>query len=340
MPEEIVCQIQEPEAQTLLQFYAPWGNQAALFEIDPNMDQNNRDIQELMEIWRGANKGGAGDSRLHEEQEREIAVEVEREQQVCRPPPVKPLNHSAHPDIRYFVKNGDFRSRGGFLSVCRAFDSLRQTSASQFNFPSTLGPRLYASQHFVRTIHQTRNCLNDEFLKSVRWILSNTHNPGLLVLSQYEVNELLPDIQASMNTALHVYTPRTTKGMRPFHLLDFFTIGSANTNVPPQSEISQDLELFAGSLYFDSFSAYERFRLFLGLRTDAFANATEELASPEGFVDEETRQAVGWPIHSPFQSNPLPFLGTLYDMRGKGHGYLQTHVGTIVRGVPLTEDRL
>lgn len=291
-----------------------------------------------MEIWQNSVKGGVSQSGLHEEQELEVAVEVEREQQVCRPRPVKPLNRSVQKDIRYFAKRGVFPSGASSRGISAAFNSFRSTSAGQFGVLSNLGPHVYATLGFARTIHHARDTINDEFLKPVHWVLSSRHNPNLVILSQYEANELLPDIQDSENTALHIYTPRTTKGMRQFHRLDFFTVEKTKISCPPLPEISRDLELFAGSLYFNSFPDYQHFRHFLGLKTGDVDDVHEDSVSPEGFVDEEARQVVGWPVRSPFRFNPLPFLSAVFDIRGKGHGYLQTHVGSLIKGMPLSED--
>lgn len=237
MSRDIVLQMQEQEARTLLQLYAPWETQAqaSLLNMD-GIDQSDHVVRDLLQIWRAIGEG-AGNSRFHEEQEREIAAEVQREQQVCRPRPVKPLNHAVHSDIRHFVKHGIFPGKGLSRAVCKAFESLRKTSASQLNFPSNLGPQLCDSLDFVLTIQQTTDHVDDEFLKSIRWVLSNRHSPNLIILSQYEVNQLLPDIQLSQSTALHIYTPRTTKAMRPFHRLDFLTIGKCKTNIPPSLKI-------------------------------------------------------------------------------------------------------
>ena len=334
MSRHIAYLMQEPEAQTLLQLYAPWENPNPLPELD-DADWRDRDVQELIKIWQNSITDGTGGCRLHEEQERQIAVEVQREQQVYRPGAVTPGRHNVHQNIEYFVKHGRFPGGGGTSAICRAFDVLRWTSAGVFGFHSTLGSHLYATLDFTRTTNRTADLLDDEFLKSVHWILSNVHSPNLLIISQFEANELLPAIQKSENTALHIYSPRTTKGMRSFNHLDFLTIGSHRTKIPPSPRLGRDLELFSGSLHFDTFADYVRFRQFLGLITDRFSNIPEGSVSPEGFVDRRTKAELGWPVHSPFQTNPLPFLIAVLNIRCRGHGYLQTHVGSIVGGVPI-----
>ncbi|KAL1966361.1 hypothetical protein VTN77DRAFT_4503 [Rasamsonia byssochlamydoides] len=79
VPNEIVCHFQEPEARTLLQLYAPWTSQPSTLETDETTNQADERIKKLLKVWRVYNMGGVGDSRLHEEQEREIAQEVQRQ---------------------------------------------------------------------------------------------------------------------------------------------------------------------------------------------------------------------------------------------------------------------
>ncbi|KAL4990198.1 hypothetical protein BDW68DRAFT_154755 [Aspergillus falconensis] len=70
----------------------------------------------------------------HEVQEQEITQEVQREQQVCRPPPVDSVEHDVH-DLRHFVKHGQLPAIYDTDAVRPAFKSLSRTSAGQFNIP-------------------------------------------------------------------------------------------------------------------------------------------------------------------------------------------------------------
>lgn len=215
MSRDIVYLMQEPEAKTMLQLYAPWETPNCLPELDYT-SWHDRDLQDLIKIWRNSIKYGTGDCRVHEEQERQIAVEVPREQQVCRPRDVNARKHIVSDDIRYFVGHGTFRNGRSSSAAHKAFQSLRRTSAGQFSLHSTLSHNLYVTLDFMETVDQTVDILNDEFQKSVHWILSNVHDTKLLILSQFEVNELYCEIKRSKEMSLHIYIPRTTKGMRSF----------------------------------------------------------------------------------------------------------------------------
>ncbi|KAL3478443.1 hypothetical protein BJX99DRAFT_107001 [Aspergillus californicus] len=331
---ETVSRMQEPEARTLSQLYAPWDPMPCL-ATDGHHDQRDPVIRELMRV----SGGGKWISHLHEEQERQISHEVQREQQVHRPPGVSPRRHILHKDIRYFVKHGKFPTGRPSSAVQRAFECLHQTSAGKFDHTLTLAPGLYATGDFALTAKQQKGTQGDDFLKPVHWVLSSIHNSNLLLLSQYEANELIPEVNASKTTRLHVYTPRTTKSMRPFEDLRFFHTGATFDDQRSRHENTRDLELFAGSLYFESFQKYENFRKFLGLVTDDYHQIPDDRLSNEGFVDEQTRQEIGWPVQSPFRSNPLPFLDAIFNLRSRGHGYLQTHVGMILGARPLTADQ-
>lgn len=334
--QDIVTRIQEPEAQTLSQLYGPWDT-PRFSSLSEYIDRNDHIVRELLKTRSPTNSGNAGTSTLHEEQERQITHEAQREQQVCRPPKSSPLPHHVHEDIRHFVKHGSFPVHNP-SAVRLAFKSLRHTSVGQLNFPQSLGSRLYASDDFIKTVKRVKGTVDDQFLKPVHWALSNVHNSDLLLLSQYEANELLPDVRVSQKTKLHVYSPRTTRAMRSFGDLAFLTSGEGYSAQYCGYETIQDLELFSGSLYFETFSAYENFRRFLGLVTGCCSDIPEGRVSNEGFVEEEIRQLVGWPTQSPFRYNPLPFLSSLFNLRSKGHGYSQTHVGKILGARPLTAD--
>ncbi|KAJ5136400.1 hypothetical protein N7448_004954 [Penicillium atrosanguineum] len=326
--QDVVSCIQEPEAQTLSQLYDP-SDVPRASSLNEYIDPSDLTVRELLTARSSATSGHAGGPTLHEEQERQITHEVQRERQVCRPPKQTPLLHHVHEDIRHFVKHGKVPDKGT-TAACLAFDGLRKTSAGQFNLPQSLGSRLYTSDDFVKTVKRAKNTADDQFLKPVHWILSNIHNHDLLLLSQHEVNELLPDIRMSKQASLHVYSPKRSKTMRSFNDLAFLVVGERRNEWHWPPELIQDLALFSGNLYFKTFLAYENFRHFLGLVTGSCSNIPEGRVTNEGFVDEETRRLVGWPTQSPFMCSPLPFLRALFNLRSKGHGFSQTHIGMIL----------
>lgn len=177
----------------------------------------------------------------------------------------------------------------------------------------------------------------DDFCKQVNWILSSVHSDVLIVVSQWEANELINIIRKSENARLNIYAPRLTKPMRSFRHLDFFGIG-ANILTQPNDTMTRCLEMFSGSLYFSSFEDYKNFRSFLGLVTECLGEIPEGGMTNEGFVKFPTRLKLEWPIDSPFVESPLPFLSALMHIRTKGNGYQQSHVGTLIKTMPLSAE--
>ncbi|KAJ5372427.1 Protein of unknown function DUF3645 [Penicillium concentricum] len=99
------------------------------------------------------------------------------------------------------------------------------------------------------------------------------------------------------------------------------------------------LEMFSGSLYFSSFEDYKNFRWFSGLLTDDLGEIPDGGVTNEGFVKFNTRLQLQWPINSPFLENPIPFFAALVHIRTKGNGYQQSHVGSIIKAMPLSAER-
>lgn len=327
--QETVARIREPEARTLSELYAPWD----LIRASPPDHQYTQSDPIVHELMRAGNAAGSYPS-LHEEQERQISHEVQKEQQVCRPPKVAPRPHRLDEHVRSFVRQGELPAEGTLNAIRPAFEALC-LQPGQFDALSSLRTHLYASNDFIRTVEGKQA---SDFWKPVHWVVSNVYNSKLLLISQYEANELIPEISASPKTTLHVFAPRTSKWMRSFQDLRFLCTGSAMERERSIHD-NHELELFSGSLYFTSFKIYEGFRHFLGLVTESTSPLLGKRLLTKGFVDEQTRREIGWPLHSPFQFNPMPFLSALFDARSKGHGYLQTHIGMILGGRELTADQ-
>ncbi|CAI7605762.1 unnamed protein product [Penicillium glandicola] len=337
---EIATSMQEPEARTLSQLYAPWEKDKLITSGDktPEWHLKNGQAQELLNVLQSTAGHVMTSAYLHEEQEREIACEVEREQQVSRPPSYRPNKHNLHDDIRYFAKTGMFPGNQMSKAVTLAFQGLANTSAGKEYHPNVLGPGLHSTLDFNKTVKISWNDLMDDFCKQVNWILSSIHSDILIILSQYEADGLVDTVRKSKNARLNIYAPRLTKPMRSFRHLDFFGIG-ADIPTRPNDMMTRCLELFAGSLYFSSFKDYNDFRSFLGLLTDEIGEIPDGGMTNEGFVKLFTRLQLQWPLECSFLESPLPFLGTLIHIRTKGNGYQQSHVGTIIKAMPLSAER-
>jgi hypothetical protein len=184
------------------------------------------------------------------------------------------------------------------------------------------------SSDFIKTITQTVHT-NDEFLKPVNRVLSNVLNSNLIIISQFEANALLSYIRGSEKTTLHIYALRITKDMRSFSKLDFLSIGAAREDHEFPPEILRALELFSGSLYFDTYEEYESAQHFFGFRTASTPIVPEDAVTSEGFVAEHSHNQVAWPVTSPFKECPIAFLSTWSSIRQKGHGFSKSHMGSM-----------
>jgi len=127
--------------------------------------------------------------------------------------------------------------------------------------------------------------------------------------------------------------------MRSFSKLEFLSIGAKRDDLNLSPGVLRALELFAGSLYFDTYAEYERAQQFFGFRTASIPNSPEDTVPSEAFVPENVRSQVGWPVASPFTECPLVFLKTWFSIRMKGNGFSKSHMGTIIEVKPLTREQ-
>ncbi|KAL1615532.1 hypothetical protein SLS54_008937 [Diplodia seriata] len=359
---EVFCSsLEEPEGRTLHEMYGGGSGQPAFRScLTSEPARQDATVQHLLSEWATFKSGHSRDWTLQEEQEREIAHEVEQERELQRPPPAEALAHTLDPAVRAFVQNGTFPENGAPPCINPAFaSSLRSTSA----FPHllhattaahTVADTLYATTDFVRTVALTTHGRADEFLRPVTWLLSSRlydrNDDVFVIISPYEANALLPALRQQETAAaavrLHVYAAKTSRAMLgDFGGLDFYTVcgtgsGEAEYTPPPPLLVAQ-LGLLAGCLFFDSYAAYRLVADFLGIVTDDAGvgdGGGGGGVGADGFVGLEARRRVGWPVKSPFVRSPIVFVEALVGMRRKGHVYSQTHLGHLLGGRVLAEE--
>jgi hypothetical protein len=273
---------------------------------------------------------------LDEEQERELALEVEQEQQIERPRPTIPAKHSLHPDVCHLVESGVLAENS--LTFRPAFPN---SDVGQYVWSN----RLFVTRDFTITIesHSNTSYTFDDYMRPVHWILSTAHG-FLVILSPFEVNELLPRIRTSTKVFLHIYTPRITEAMKSSEDFNFFTLPSpprstrSQTAQPPRTLVSErkavnQLNLFAGQLYLRNYQTYLDLCEFLGV----ICGKPEEqpqgvMVQLDGFMRADIRQL------SPFKDSPLPYLKMLVGFRRKGQSFKATDIWSILHTKVLTED--
>ncbi|CAJ2514316.1 Uu.00g024350.m01.CDS01 [Anthostomella pinea] len=234
---------------------------------------------------------------FQEEQERELAPEIEQERQVEKPPGVQPEKHSLHPNVLSLVESGGVPRKEGFLAAFRTFE--RSSMA-----------------HSIRLDHFGRQLL----------ILSLESLSILVVLSPYEANELLPRIEKSSHVRLRVYASRHTLSLPSLqHLSLNVTPPESSPWTAPRTEVMH-LNLFAGQLYFQSMHEYRHACAYLGL--SVVPNNSSSDLGEDGFVG----QSAVYPDCG-FTRSPTAFLHfVMANVRRNRQDISKTHVGRMLAG--------
>lgn len=267
-------------------------------------------------------------SALLEEQERELSPEVEREREVQRAPPVEPLRHNLHPDIRQFVLTGILPDDSA--ACMPALKVLSDTSAAVYLDIAKCHSGLSVSVDFARTIKVERrgqSYSSDLFQRSPQWILTGANCASadfirhMLIVSPYEAQKLLPIVKGSSHVNLHVYAPRPNLGYRPLDSLDLYTTPGLNASRIPRPLIIE-LNLFAGQLYFDGFGEYTQVCRFLGInQQDKSEDSPTGADAGEGDDEMACR----------FAEDPVKFFKVhLTKVRRNCESISKTHMGNLL----------
>ena len=337
-------QFLKPEAQTILQRYQPKTNvEVQKDEADlgpPPTLESKESIDPISERLRDFGITGCDAAALHEEQERELAPEIETEREQELPPPTVPAAHSLHPDIRRFATEGILAPDSKAFTP--AFLSLRDTRAAQTfgipNIPPTFVPNLFVSDDFVRTIKPpgVRRPLLDSHLRSVQWVLVSRGEDSkavMLIISPYEANSLIQKIAQSSLTTMHIYSPRVNLAYPSLDDLSLFAF-PRDLDTPIPRDLTVGLNLFAGQLYFNDHATYIAACKLLGL---SWSRATDdERLDSDGFILQDAEGKVGG--GSGFSKSPATFLKDLMLVRRDSRSIRGTHVGDMLDNRPLSED--
>ena len=327
-----------PEAQTLEEMY---GFGESTDPLNTKIPRKSKRRKEILDIRTKCGEFGVESLlalRQHEEQEREVSHEAQREQQVQRPPPAVPRQHEIHSELLNFVKTGEIEEdQSVFL---KAFRSLARFTSARSSWVGGWDGRLRVTSDFIQTVKSTGHL--DSYLHSVNWVLSTTESEVLIVISPFEANELITDIMFSRHVRLHVYAPRVTNTMKSFEDLSFLTLPykpSSLALLPVQQPLLGQLSLFAGQLFLWDFATYKDLCEFLGLYADSsFSVDAGNSVNSDGFVAPGSRPALGM-APSPFSSSPVPFMSQVMALRRRGQDFGPTHIGQILRGHLLDEER-
>lgn len=321
----------EPECQTLEQRYRP-GHQEK-----PSCESLSSGNPKLNLIWEHCRKFeglDTGVSTLLEEQERELAPEIESERQVQRPPGATPAIHRVHPHISSFVATGVLEESSEAYKP--AYLTLRNTSAASFLDVFQFPLNLLVTKDFFTTIKIPSGSafIADAFQRPVRWVLMSRNRVAcdgrplehMMIISPFEANNLMPAIRKSTSVSLHIYAPRQSRGFPSLDRLTLYTVPADvdGRKIPDMFRIL--LNLFSGQLYLESYAEYKDLCEFLGVAS---------VKTPPGFVvaaDGFIKQGIQGTKKN-FSQSPLKFLEVLMSqIRKDCQDIGRTHIGKIVSG--------
>lgn len=286
---------------------------------------------------------------LQEEQERELSPEIEQERQLQRPPPAEAADHLVAADLKIFVSTGTLSRNSS--AVMPAFETLRKTSASKHLDVDMFPKDILVTADFAKTVRKasTPGSVLDGYQRPVQWVLtSQPHNwDYIIIISPYEAQFLLPAIESSGMTTLHVYAPRPNLEIRPLDGLDLYTVPpSMRTMTSIPTHLKTQLNLFAGQLYFNEFWEYKALCNMLRLSWKKASKGTKIAA--DGFIlswpPRTSHEANGLSEHVPaqtstFSKSPVKCLKIfLMKARRDCQSIEKTHLGKLLDGALLEKD--
>ncbi|KAF8533563.1 hypothetical protein BDD12DRAFT_898540 [Trichophaea hybrida] len=337
--DKLIEELKERESQTLEEMYGFKGA-SPISEIDHmnmNDDENAVAIRKKYDYF--GTTSSHDHARLLEEREREVAQETEKEKMVELPASAKASKHLLSVSLRDFVHEGKEPVPGTDITL--AVDVFLKTSARE-DMVDGWSKRILATRDFGCTVEEGGGHKLDNYLRRVSWVVSSVSNdinnePCWVIISPYEANELIQDIRRSRFVRLNVYSPRVSQDMTSFEKLDFFSISSAPPS-PLNRFLIRELNILAGQLYLANRREYKLVCGFFGLCLDSVEDDDEgQIDSNGGFISWERRMELGIGGSS-FKSNPVSFAQAILKLRRKGEGYLETHMGKLLRAVRLHEE--
>ena len=326
-------QFLELEAQTLEYRYSPH----TVTQTPPYAEwaAGNQNLARIEERCSEFGPLDSNSATLQEEQERELAPEIEQERHLERPDAAEAKAHSLHPDVQSFAATGKLKTPSpAFLPAFKVLDS---SSAASFLDVSEFSANVLSTMDFAHTInYRGKSYVSDDYLQPIQWVLTTSHPDHantvqeLVIISSFEAEELLQIILERKRVTLHIYAPRINLGYRSLDSLDLFTLGKPfNPQSIPRRLITQ-LNLFAGQLYFNCYEDYKELCKFLNL---AWKPASDDMeVAADSFITSNLGTCG-------FSRSPVQFLKVLMTkIRRNCDSIDKTHMGKILGGEFLTEE--
>ena len=334
MSQEHADNLREEEAQSIEQRYRPVIRDTnkklySLFgEADLEGSATLRAIQARCDEFGVSNFWSAA---LQEEQEKELAPEIEQERQIERPAAAQPEPHQVHADLVHFVATGKLRAES--IAFMGAFAALSNTSMADSIKLRQFPDDLLVTADFARTVKLTgKHACADLYQRSVQWILTSEAlaTQRAIVISPHEAQELMLSIAQSKHVHLHLYSPQTSLAFAPMDHLKLHTIPTVAEGWRLASQLRMQLNLFAGQLYFGSHGDYKDACEMLGLawRPPSHGMTVEA----DGFITG------GGDRQSGFCKSPVKSIKVLLTtLRRECREIGGTHWGKVIGGEILTK---
>lgn len=241
--------IQEDESQTLNQMYGVHDGRKSTFLRLLDRQSKEPIMQHLVQEFDEVSTLTLEDSSMDNEQEREVAHEIERERQVQRPGQVKALTPEISLGLHKFIETGKTGlqyTQSGIFPAFRYFMSTSSDSIARQQQIHLDKFRLFNTQECSRSV--VLISIADEFLRPVNWVHTSLINKQMVIISPHEANELLAQIKASKAVRLHVFAPKTNKKMAAFDSMDYYTPSETPNDLPASPQSIRCPKLFAGAL--------------------------------------------------------------------------------------------
>jgi hypothetical protein len=332
----------EDEAQGLETRYKPRTKDDNESSQLVGWDLSNKNIAQIVSLCRDFEAMGFGSAALSEEQERELAPEIEEERQVERPPKMKAETHMLHPDLVWLVYHGHIKR--GSTTFKSAFKALRCTSAAKlFNLeqPSSLPTDLLVTADYMRIVKipsgsSRATFISDSYQRPVQFVLTTSSlncretTQRAVIISPFEANRLQPIIRTTKKITLHLFAPRPNGGFASLDQLMLYNVGREFIPSSVSRSLTTQLNLFAGSLYLRSLTECNKLCDFLGLLRTPKVKPGQQVYA-DGFIEPPAGE---WGL----KQSPVPFLrALLMKIRREGEGVEKTHLGKLLNGVRLEE---
>ncbi|KAL2816576.1 hypothetical protein BDW59DRAFT_166300 [Aspergillus cavernicola] len=277
-------------------------------------------------------------TQLQEEQERELAPEIEQERQIQRPPRVKPKAHHLHVDLISFISTGIFKKSSGAYGP--AFESLRDTSAAAFLDVTQFPSGLFVTTDFAETVQAPGGAqfISDSYQRSAQWVLTSTRDrssskmtvENMLVISPFEANQLHERIRSSTAVQMHLYAPRQSQAHSSLDTFALYNVPASYLIIEVPTSLRIQLNLFSGQLYMSSYKEYQEVCDFLGVAS--VKTIQGQTVALDGFILESKKM-----LMTNFDQSPLTFLRVLMSLiRKECQKIGKTHMGKLLDGKLLS----